>query len=149
MQIDMTSSEHESGKSEKGEKAQGQEAREVSVWEWIVAGIGMVIVVSTIGILLYDTTLPKTPPDVTVRMTAVHPMNSQFLVTFEAVNNGGEGATGVTVEGELQSGDGVSETRETTIDFLPAGSTGTGGLYFVGDPQQGELELRAVGYQDP
>ncbi len=68
---------------------------------------------------------------------------------FRAVNNGGSTAEGLTIEGDLRNANAVVETSSTTLEYLPAHSTGEGGLFFSSDPRQHELRLRAKGYEEP
>ncbi len=120
-----------------------------SIWEWIVAGIGLVLVAATLATLLYEGLQPKTLPLVTVRLAQVQSSNSQYLVLFEAINEGGTGAANVTIRGELSDATGPIEDSETVINFVPAGSVQLGGLYFKHDPTQTQLELRAIGFESP
>lgn len=128
--------------------AQTQSEKE-SVWEWIVAALGAVLVVSTLGFLLYDSFLGSTPPDITVELTNVQQTGDRFLVQFRATNRGGEGAAAVTIEGQLQDANGNIETANATISFIAAGSSQAGGLYFSHDPRTEQLALHALGYQEP
>ena len=55
----------------------------------------------------------------------------------------------VLVRGEWRRPDGITETAETTLDYVPANSSGEGALIFSADPAAGDLSVRAAGYADP
>jgi uncharacterized protein (TIGR02588 family) len=120
-----------------------------SVWEWIVAGIGAMLVLLTLGVLLYDALQPKSPPTISVQMQSIQSLESGYLVEFQATNRGGHGAAGVTIQGELLNQDQAVETSDTTLSYIAAGSHRSGGLYFKQDPRRFQLELRALGFEAP
>ena len=41
------------------------------------------------------------------------------------------------------------EISETTIDYVPAGSQREAGLFFIRNPQEFDLQLRAKSYVEP
>lgn len=117
--------------------------------EWGVAALGFLLVLCTLGFLLYRAFfVPDTPPDVSLRVVSVQPSSGGYLVLLEAVNRGGETAAELLVEGELRQGGQVVETGELTFDFLPPDSVREGGLFFRRDPRAG-LELRAKSFREP
>jgi uncharacterized protein (TIGR02588 family) len=91
----------------------------------------------------------SSPPDVMVRVDSILTTRNGFLVTFQAVNEGGSTAEGLTVEGELRSGTDSLEMSNTTIEYVPSHSEREGGLFFTLDPRRYELQLRAKGYEKP
>ena len=91
----------------------------------------------------------SSPPDVAVHVEAITPVQNGFLVEFRAVNDGGSTAAGLTVEGELQDGTQIVETSHTTVEYVPSHSERQGGLFFLEDPRQYDLQLRAKGYEVP
>ena len=118
--------------------------------EWVVAGIGALLVAGTIGYLtLQALWRDATPP--AVRIEALPPLALQggWLVRFRAINQGGEPAAQLLVEGELSGPEGSVETAQATLDYLPPGSEREGGLFFSRDPGEFELRLRAKGYARP
>lgn len=123
---------------------------DIPFWEWVVAGLGAVLVIGSIGFMLYEAVAgDDSPPDVVIRVDSVLPVQGGYLVRIRARNQGGTTAAGLTVEGELKGDTGAIETSETTVDFLPPNSERFGGLFFTRDPRRHTLELRAKGYQDP
>jgi uncharacterized protein (TIGR02588 family) len=134
---------HEAGK----EQAKLEDA---PLWMWGIAFIGLALVLGSIVFMLYEAAAgDSSPPDVTVRVDSILATRNGFLVTFQAVNEGGSTAEGLTVEGELRSGAESLEMSNTTIEFVPSHSEREGGLFFTLDPRRYELQLRAQGYEKP
>ncbi|MDQ3248692.1 MAG: TIGR02588 family protein [Chloroflexota bacterium] len=118
--------------------------------EWLVAAIGLLLVASTLGFIVYQALQENSvPPEMTVAVETVVAQRSGYLVTFRALNAGETTAAAVTVEGELRQGDQSIELSTATLDYVPAHSGRNGGLFFTHDPQQFELKLRAIGYAEP
>ena len=124
--------------------------REIPPLEWVVAGIGALLVAGTIGYLVTQALWrDTTPPDVRLVAEPALALQGGWLVRFRALNQGGEPAAELLVEGELRGPDGSVETAEATLDYLAPGSQRTGGLLFSHDPRRFELALRAKGYARP
>jgi uncharacterized protein (TIGR02588 family) len=118
--------------------------------EWAIACLGLMFVVAAVGLLLYKAIWREaSPPQVTVRVISIVPVQNGFLVQFETRNQGGSTAEGVVIGGELKRGAEQVEASHTTVEYLPPNSTKSGGLFFTHDPRQFELEARAFGYEEP
>ena len=127
-----------------------QEKDAIPIWEWIVAGVGLVLVAGVIGFLIYEAfTGKRLPPDVKLSVDSVVEIRNGFLVRITAVNEGGITAEGVIVEAELRSGTEPVERSRTTIDYLPPRSEKKAGLFFTRDPRQLDLQVRSLGYEEP
>lgn len=127
-----------------------QEKDAIPIWEWIVAGVGLVLVAGVIGFLVYEAfTGKRLPPDVKLSVDSVVEIRNGFLVRITAVNEGGMTAEGVIVEAELRSGTEPVERSRTTIDYLPPRSEKKAGLFFTRDPRQLDLQVRSLGYEEP
>jgi uncharacterized protein (TIGR02588 family) len=137
--------------SKAADRAKDRQPRHaVPLLEWIVAGLGVLLVGGAIGYLVFhSTTRGQTPPDIRVGAEQVLDLNHGYVVQFRARNEGGSAAAQVAIEGELVGPDGAIERGEAVIDYLPPRSDRTGGLLFTGDPRRGELRLRATGYAKP
>jgi uncharacterized protein (TIGR02588 family) len=136
--------------SRAGFRGSDQEAQAIPTLEWIVGGIGFVIIAGVLGFLLYDGMSDHNPlPDIKLSVDAVMPARNGYLVRITATNEGGLTAEGVIVEGELRSGTEMLERSQTVIEFLPSHSKKRAGLYFSRDPRQFELNLRPHGYEEP
>ncbi len=120
------------------------------VWEWIVAFVGLTLVVTSIGFMLYRAIKGNSsPPQIAVSVDSVLPADDGFLVTFRVVNLGELTAAGLSVEGELRSSTESVETSMAILNYVPSRSERRGGLFFTNDPQKYELKLRAKGYERP
>lgn len=129
-----------------------QDAREEAppFWEWVVAGLGLVLVLSCLGYLLLQAMAgPPTPPDPRIEVVAVRAQGDRFLVELRVSNRGQATAEALKVAGELRQGDAVLEEADTEFEFLPGESSRLGGLFFERDPRRFALRLRAVSYQVP
>lgn len=136
------------------EKSAGEQndkdQRKTPALEWIFAVIGLVLVVSVIGFLVYQITVNEgKPPSLQVRSYETVQSGSGFLVKFVIENAGDEAAADVTVVGELKNGQEDIETADVTVDYVPAHSEKRGGLFFNENPTNFELKLRAKGYNEP
>jgi uncharacterized protein (TIGR02588 family) len=124
--------------------------RATPLLEWLVGGLGVVLVGGTIAFLIYHALArEETPPDIRLTAERVVDLDHGYLVQFRAVNEGRSAAAEVLVEGELIGPDGATEVGEAVLDYLPPLSDRTGGLAFTTDPRRGELRLRAKGYVKP
>jgi uncharacterized protein (TIGR02588 family) len=132
-------------------RGSGQENEsETPLLEWAIACVGLVLVAGALGVLLYMAIRREvSPPEVTVRVISILPMQNGYLVRFHAVNQGGSTAEGVVIEGELRRGTERAETSHTTLDYLPSRSEKRGGLFFTQDPRQFDFQVRAFGYEEP
>lgn len=127
-----------------------QEKDAIPIWEWIVAGVGLVLVASVIGFLIYEAfTGNRLPPDIKLSVDSVVQTGNGYLVKVTAVNEGGQTAEGVNIEGELRTGTESLERSRTTIDYLPPRSEKRAGLFFTRDPRKFELHVRPLGYEEP
>ena len=127
-----------------------EKIKDAPAWIWGIALLGLFFVLGSIMFMLYEAAAgDSSPPDVTVRIEAILPTETGFLVTFRVINEGGSAAEGLTVEGELRSGTERVETSDTTFEYVPSHSEREGGLFFTLDPRQYEFQLRATGYEKP
>jgi uncharacterized protein (TIGR02588 family) len=130
-----------------------QERREleaIPILEWIVAGIGVLLVASVIGFFLYEAFAGnQMPPQVKLSIGPVIQTSNGYLIQITAVNQGGSTAKGVVIEGELRRDIETVERSELTIDFLPPRSEKRAGLFFTRDPRAFKLQVRPFGYEEP
>ncbi len=119
--------------------------------EWVVFGVGLALVASTLGFLVYDgATGGGAPPAVEVTLGEPRPTGHNFIVPVTVTNHGGQTAEGVTVEVTLEgAGGGEPERGELTVAFLPRRATREGWVAFRTDPRAGRLTPRVLGYEKP
>jgi uncharacterized protein (TIGR02588 family) len=118
--------------------------------EWIAAAIGLVLLLASVGYLLYDAfNGEERPPAPLVRMVAVEPHAGRYLVRLRVFNESKAAASALRVEGELKRGDEVVERSEMEFQHVPGRSSREGGLFFTQDPRTLQLVLSARSYQVP
>lgn len=131
-------------------KEDRDERKETSVWEWIIAAAGLILVVGAIGLTFYRaTTEDKTPPQIRINIDSIEPNGIGYLVKFTVKNTGNQTAAAVAIEGELKNETETVETSGATLTYSPANSERRGGMFFTKDPQQFQLQIRATGYEEP
>ena len=117
--------------------------------EWIVFGISLALVASTLGYLVYDgATAGDAPPDVEVKTGEPVQRDESFIVPVTVMNRGDRTAEGVVIEVVLESGTG-EERGEFSVAFLPRRSKREGYVKFKTDPRTGRLSPRVLGYEKP
>ena len=130
--------------------AQQGSAPDIPRMEWIVALIGVALVVFTIGWIIWRGLAREPgPPQVALQMKSVVEVGNGYLVHVQAINQGGRTAADVKVAGTLSNTTRQVETAEMTFKFLPPNSPRQGGLFFTNDPRTLRLELSAQGYEAP
>jgi uncharacterized protein (TIGR02588 family) len=119
--------------------------------EWIVFAASLVLVLSTLGYLVYDVaTIGEVPPNIEVQLGQPQPQSNRFLVPLSVTNRGGETAQGVHVEVTLESGGKEQESADFEIAFLPRSSTREGWVTFKTDPRSVEqMQARVLGFEKP
>jgi uncharacterized protein (TIGR02588 family) len=118
--------------------------------EWIAAAIGLVLLLSSVGYLLYDAFKgEERPPSPLVRVVAVEPQAGRYLVRLRVFNESKATASALRVEGELKRGNEVVERSEMEFQHVPGRSSREGGLFFSQDPRTLQLVLSARSYQVP
>lgn len=120
------------------------------VWEWIIAGIGLILVAGAIGFMIYQAVAEDaTPPNLSVSVESVAPKDKGYLVKFRVKNTGDLTAASLTIEGELKDGAEIVETSTATLTYAPSHSEREGGLFFSKNPNEYQLEIRPKGYEKP
>jgi uncharacterized protein (TIGR02588 family) len=121
-----------------------------STLEWILAAVGMVLLLASIGYLLhYAWTDDGTPPSPVIRVGAIEQQGGRYVVRLEVSNASRTTAAALRVEGELKRGAQVVERSEMEFDYLPGGSTREAGLFFSNDPRTLTMEVGARSYRNP
>ena len=132
-------------------KSADSAAETIPLIEWIVGGLGLLLLISVISLLIYEGLTEKTtPPDIVLHATTIQAQSQGHVIEVQVHNLGGKPAAKVLVSGELQTPQGNTvEQAQTEIDFLPAGSHKNAGLFFTRDPNQHQVKLRPLGYEEP
>jgi uncharacterized protein (TIGR02588 family) len=138
--------------TEKDESNENNQIAKPTALEWIIAVIGVILVVGSIGFLLYSAIIQTDkPPTLIVNKKPTETVEGGFLVKFVLENKGENNAAAVTVEGKLMNGEKEIETSSASISYAPSNSKREGGLFFNENPDDPKfkLELRALGYEKP
>lgn len=119
--------------------------------EWVIFAVGLVLVVSTLGYLIYDATATsEAPPNIEVKLGEIQPQGQNFLVPVIAENKGKQTAETVQIEVVLEKEGKEEESAELQIQFLPRGAKRSGWVTFETDPRTVEkIKTRAVGFEKP
>lgn len=120
------------------------------VWEWVIAAVGLILVVAALGTTLYRAvTEESTSPILDVSVDSIEPTANGYLVEFRVRNTSNQTAAALTIEAQLKKGGESVETSTATLTYAPANSVRQGGLYFTKNPNEFELQIRALGYEKP
>lgn len=117
--------------------------------EWLVFAVSLVLVLGTLGYLVYDAARGgEEPPDLVVELGAARRGSQGFRVPVTVRNRGDETAENAHIEVVLTSPGRPPETAGLDIAFVPRGSTRRGWVTFSADPT-GRLTGRVLGYEKP
>ena len=118
--------------------------------EWVVSGLGLLIVAGAVGVLLYEGIAgDQSPPEIALSVQSIDRQQNGFLVKIRAENIGGEPAGRVDILAELTEGAKVVETSGTQFEHLPPRSKRDAGVFFQRDPRLAEIRLQTKGYEAP
>lgn len=120
--------------------------------EWLVFAISLVLVIITLGYLVYDgATFSKAPPNIELELgTAQAQAENRYIVPVNAINHGDTTAEGVQIEVTLNNGGEEQENAQFEIAFLPRHSQREGWVTFTIDPRTvEEIEARVLGLEKP
>ncbi|NHT74230.1 TIGR02588 family protein [Rhizobiaceae bacterium CRRU44] len=119
--------------------------------EWTTGLLSTALVATMTGMILYHGLTAKDAiPELSVTITTQRPTVQGFEVSFIVSNAGKKTAAGVPVTGRLLDGEKQEvETREVTIDYVPAQSQVEGALMFSANPGTYRLDIHASGYSEP
>jgi uncharacterized protein (TIGR02588 family) len=127
-----------------------EKAGDISIWSWLVAAVGMVLVVSSAGFMLYQSFAgDSSPPDLVIEIDTIAPRDVGYLVQIRVTNRGGSAAAGLIVEGALKQRSATVEASVIAMAYVPSRSQRKAGLIFSRDPLKFDLQIRAKGYEQP
>ncbi|CAO3416886.1 hypothetical protein [Azospirillum doebereinerae] len=132
------------------DRQSGNGSASVSWLAWIASAIGLFLFLGSVGVLGYDGLFRSGgDPVVALAVEGVRHDGHRWHARIRVENTGEGTAARVRVVGELMSGESVLETAEADFDYLPAGSTQRGGLYFERNAEANPVRLRVLGYAVP
>jgi uncharacterized protein (TIGR02588 family) len=119
-------------------------------WEWVVAGVGLVLLLASIGYLAYHAIArPHIAPVPVIELAGVQEQRGRFVALVRVSNRGTLAAEKLVVSGRLKRGGETVEEAETEFEHLPGESSREAGLFFSRDPRAFQLELAARSYLKP
>ena len=119
-------------------------------FEWIVFALGLILVSSTLGYLIFaGASMGHEPPSLEVRLGTPEQRQFNFIVPVTVVNHGDETAEGVLIEVVMANGGEEIARGELDVAFLPRHATRQGWVTFEQDPRTAQLKARVLGYQKP
>ena len=119
--------------------------------EWLIFAVSFLLVVGTLGYLIYDATLSsEIPPNIEIQLGETQAQGRNFLVPVVAINRGEQTAETVQIEVILEKNGKEEESADLEIQFLPRGAKRSGWVTFETDPRTVDnIKSRAVGFEKP
>lgn len=131
--------------SEKSDTDENPKHDHIPLIEWLVAGIGLILIGATLSFLLYKAFfVEKGDARIEFQIEKIVALENGAVVLAKAHNKGGKTVSNFQI---LTHADG--QERETTLDYLPAKSSRAFGIFFSHVPQKNEIRFEAGGYQEP
>jgi uncharacterized protein (TIGR02588 family) len=118
--------------------------------EWVVLALSVAVIVVLVAALVVDAVADEgAPPRPTI---VVHEADARatevgWLLPATIGNDGDQAAEQVTVEAAAEV-DGVQQTSQAEVDFLPSGASTEVAFGFTDRPD-GEVTVRVIGYRLP
>ncbi|MGE4239970.1 hypothetical protein [Ramlibacter sp.] len=119
--------------------------------EWIVAGIGLLLVASCIAfLLLHARGADDAVPQPVAAVDGVQASGGGFVARVSVKNDGPAPAARLklklTVEGEPGA---EPEEREVELQYLPGGSKREAGVFLANDPRSKRVTVEMLSYERP
>ncbi len=117
--------------------------------EQLVLLLGVLLVFTTLGVLVYDAlTRENIPAEIVLSYDSIQRKQEHYTVHIIAKNQGGITAQDVLVEVTLGEGRSM-ETAQLQFPYIPGKSSVNGWAVFSGDPSKAPLNLKILGYSVP
>ena len=123
-----------------------------SIAEWTTLGISLAILLTVVGLVTYLYVRNDDQPATITVSTSLDEIRQDggiYYLPVDVMNEGDETAEAVQIQAELDTGSGVPETAQLSIQFLAGGEKVQGTIIFSNNPEQGELSIRPVSYNKP
>jgi uncharacterized protein (TIGR02588 family) len=119
--------------------------------EWSVFGIGLLLVIATLGFLIADAVANKaSPPALVVSTGTARPTETGFLLPVAVRNMGGKTAENVLIEVVVSVDGTPAERAELRMAFVPRHATREGWVVLATNPRsRARITARAVAYEVP
>jgi uncharacterized protein (TIGR02588 family) len=117
--------------------------------EITILTLGIILVSTTIGILVYDMLIAEdSPPDIVVSFSKVERGVQNYALHVSAKNNGTQTAQDVVIEVRVGKGEN-EEASQLEFSYLPGRSTVNGWVTFEQNPSKAGVAFRVLGYSTP
>lgn len=132
------------------DKANARKQKRTPFLEWLLGGIGVLLLVSCVAFLVYEGLRGDEEPGVVLASIkeVVH-LSDMHIVTFDVRNDGTQTLSNLQLTARVLDGTREIEQVTTTIDYLPGRSHQEGGFYLRHDPRRYSVEITPEGYQNP
>lgn len=119
--------------------------------EWLVFGLSLVLVIGTLGYLVYNgATSAKTPANIELELGKPQRQRNRFIIPVSVTNNSDTTAETVQIEVTLEKSGIEQESAQLEIGFLPRQSKREGWVTFQTDPRTvEETKARVLGFEQP
>ncbi len=119
--------------------------------EWLVFALSLVLVLCTLGYLVYDgATSAKTPANIQLELGKPQPQANHFMIPVSVTNSGDTTAETVQIEVTLENSGQEQENAQLEIALLPRHSKREGWVTFQTDPRTvEEMTARVLGFEQP
>ena len=118
--------------------------------EWSIFAVSLVVVLGTVGVLLYEyLSLGSEPADLRIELARPEAHAGYYAVPVTVRNQGSATAQNVHLEVTLQLSGAETERAEFELDYLPRAAKRKAWVTFLHDPAQGKLTPRILGYENP
>ncbi|MFC7335976.1 hypothetical protein ACFQY0_02200 [Haloferula chungangensis] len=129
----------------KNEAPEASAEETIPAAEWTVAAIGLVLLCLCVAFLVYKAFfVDDGVPEIAFEVERIVPQDEGALVLANVSNSGGQTVTELQIVGSSQL-----ERHEVKVDFLPARSTRSFGMFFSHVPDKASLNFVPGGYQEP
>jgi uncharacterized protein (TIGR02588 family) len=119
--------------------------------EWSVFGLGLVLVIGTLGFLVGDSVSNQlSPPALQVTTGSAQPGEAGFRLPVTVTNTGGMTAENVLIEVVVLVNGRAAERTELRLGFVPRQAAREGWVVLQTDPRPpSRIAARAVAYEVP
>ena len=117
--------------------------------EWVASGVALLLVVATLGYLVWHAAQPARPVTLTVSPGPLERRLERYYQQVEVRNLGSESAGQVMLRGTLRRDGRVIEETTGQLDGVPADSARSTTLVFREDPASATLNLDIGSYGEP
>jgi uncharacterized protein (TIGR02588 family) len=130
-------------------KRRSRDPEAFPVSEYIIAGIGFILIVAVLVFLGWEAiTGTGSPPRIVTSLEKMTVLSPGYIAHVSVRNMGEQTASHLRLRAQLTTGD-TAEDHELLVDYLPPNSIRMIGVYFKNEPTAANLEIVPLSYQEP